>query len=132
MGKELNASYLHNNIKDIQMETFSTCLVKVLHCSNDPKATLSELLSELEQAIDSHAYEIVCMGNGHGFSLSDAEYGSGFTTLIQFNFPRPLPGLEAIEQEIRLQIEGACSIDVLQANDHCRLLQIEKCEISFI
>jgi hypothetical protein len=39
--------------------------------------------------------------------------------------------MEEIEKEIRSQIEGACSIDIIASGKGSRLLQIEKCEISF-
>jgi hypothetical protein len=113
------------------METFSTCLVKIPNCGGSGPADLRALLCEIEDALDAHSYEIVCTGNQNIFSIPDTAYGPGFNTFIQFTFPVQLSSMEEIEKEIRSQIEGACSIDIIASGKGSRLLQIEKCEISF-
>ena len=113
------------------METFSTCLVKIPNCGGSAPVDLRALLCDIERALDAHTYEILCTGNHNIFSIPDTAHGPGFNTFIQFTFPVQLSRLEEIEKEIRSQIEGACSIDIIASGKGSRLLQIEKCEISF-
>jgi len=114
------------------MKQFNTCLVKIITQSGkDSGVSLTDLLCELEQAFDQQAYEIVCLSDKDSFTIADIGHGSQFATFIQFNFASPLAESDDINAEIKSQIEGACSIDIISENDYFRLIRIEKCDISF-
>jgi len=127
---------MFNTISKIEntdnMQPFSTCVVKI-HTKNDNSGQInySDLLCEGDKALDTQSYEIVCMGGQNAFSITDIQRETEFTTYIQFDFPSPVMQLEEIESEIRQQVEGACSIDIIKATDYYRLLLFEKCDISF-
>lgn len=114
------------------MEPFSSCVVKISSKSEKSSpVNYREVLCELDKALETQSYEIVCMGNQNAFSIADLGQEDKFATYVQFDFPLPVTDLEKIEEEIRLQIDGACSIDTIKSTDRYRLLLVEKCDISF-
>ena len=114
------------------MKPFNTCVVKIYSENNNlPQINYKELLCELDYALETKSYDIVCMGDRNAFSIADIKHETEFSTYIQFDFSYPVEKLEQIEEEIREQITGACCIDIIKTTDNYRLLLVEKCDISF-
>ncbi|MGQ2985006.1 hypothetical protein [Flavobacterium sp.] len=115
---------------DTDMEPFSTCVIRI-----DSKGTYAgkvnycEVLSELDRAIDTRSYEILCLGEDSSFMIADPD--NGFFTYIQFNFPSPISAFEDIGDMIRLLAGGNCCMDTLRQTEHYRLLLVDECQISF-
>ncbi|PZR22604.1 MAG: hypothetical protein DI539_05115 [Flavobacterium psychrophilum] len=128
--QEIQTAEPYKNI--VIMEPFSTCVIKIKsEGERFSPLNYQQLLCELDHAIKTQDYQIICLGDHTSFSLKPIEHGEAFATYIQFDFPVPVAQMEHIEQEIKNQIEGACSLDILAVTDSYRLLLVEKCDISF-
>lgn len=113
-------------LKQLLREPVSTCVIRIRSKADN----YLELLCDLDRAIEAHDYEVVCMGSRDTFSIAEVESAEAFATYIQFNFPSALSLLEDIEEKIRIQAEGACSIDTLVETSRYRLLLVEPCNFS--
>lgn len=117
--------------KNSVMEPFSTCVIRIPSAGERfSPVNYQQLLCELDLALETQDYEIICLGDRKNFSLNPTDHGEAFATYIQFDFPVPVLQ-EQIDQQIRKQVEGACCLDILAATESYRLLLVEKCDISF-
>lgn len=108
------------------MDAYSTCLLKIYCNNNAPNFNIRELLAEIEEAIDTQDYEIVCLSNQDSFTIAEPGEDEPFATFIRFSFPRRLSQLEQIEQEAKLQLAKACGVEVLQNSTRYRLIRLKK------
>jgi hypothetical protein len=116
----------------VPMEPVTTCVIKI-YCKSDAagRADYTDILRDLDDAVESQSYEVVCFGDHDHFSISDAALDDRFATFIQFNFTSQLGTQEDIAAKIRKHIAGTCCIDPIHEKSRYRLLLIETCEISF-
>lgn len=108
------------------MEAFDTCLLKIYYGDTTSNLEVGELLAEIEAAVDTQHFEIVCLGNQDSFSIAEPGINEPFATFVQFSFPRHLSQLDQIEEAVKLQLKAACGVEVLQGAKRYRLVRLKK------